>query len=75
MSSVIQVMTVAGARDRFTRASYLLEVQVETCKIRSRTLGKVDQLCCWYKGTRTKGQGAKSQRSKETKGSRNSKEN
>ena len=36
-SSEIQMTTVAGVRGRFTRTSYLLEVQVEIYKIRSRT--------------------------------------
>ena len=38
------------ARDKgfITRTSYLLKVQIETYKVQSRTLGKIDQLDCWY---------------------------
>ena len=37
MSSGVQATAVAGARNRFTRTSYLLKVQVETYKVQART--------------------------------------
>ena len=40
MSGEVQATMVTGARGRFTRTSYLLQMQVETYKVQSRTLGK-----------------------------------
>ena len=37
MPSGVQVMMATGTRDRFTRTSYLLKVQVETYKMQLRT--------------------------------------
>ena len=61
-------MIATGTRGRFTRTSYLLKVQVETYKVQSRTLGKVDQLYYWYQGTRTREQGTKGDKGSRVKG-------
>ena len=49
-------MMVTGTGGRFTRTSYLLEVQIETYKIQSRTL---ERLTSCITGTRYKDKGGR----------------
>ena len=62
--------TVARTRGWFTRASYLLEVQVETYKVQSRIWGKLTNIVLLVQRYKNKGPGDKESRGTKDQGAK-----